>query len=584
MKKIISLILILTLCVSCALALASCGGAPKDAGAEISIYLGEEIYDFDPTDYYANSNQEAVMSLLFEPLFKLSDDGDLLKDGVAKNYRIDKTAHTITIELRETHWSDEQRVTADDFIYAWRNVLLDPTNANPAAALLYDIENAAEIKRGEKTVYDLGAKKTDIYEITITYREDGDPDRLLKNLASVATSPIRQDTYENASGYWTKLLNYAVTNGPFRIDTVDYEQGNFTIARNIGYHQLTSVVDYTKQVTPAKLISFSNASGEDTAYTYKQLEDKAVFYMGEASLEDRAAYKNKAKVADALSTYTYVFNTDNPLFANANVRRALSLAIDRNEIINKIVFGKAATGLLPETVINCDNGRSFRRNNEILSAAANLEEANRLLREVDFTGMSKAFTLTVDSGAESRAIAEYVKTVWNSLGFDVSLKFVGAKQTTIVDFKSGDENIIYDSELQLIVKNAAKGNRDFDVIGVDWQMYSQDAFVALSAFSSNFNGNGTDFNGMYVSFGGWKSEQYDTLISEAYAAKDKKERQEKLKAAEELLISEGAVAPLVFNQNFAFVGRDLSNVSFDGFGNAILTKAKQRNYEEYLNR
>ena len=54
MKKIVSLILSLTLLLSSLAILSSCGA--KDAGAEISVYLGERIYDFDPTDYYVDSN------------------------------------------------------------------------------------------------------------------------------------------------------------------------------------------------------------------------------------------------------------------------------------------------------------------------------------------------------------------------------------------------------------------------------------------------------------------------------------------------------------------------------------------------
>ena len=74
MKKIVSLLLTLSILVLCVSALSSCG-APKDDGAEISVYLGERIYDFDPTDYYVDSNAESVMSLLFEPLFRLNANG-----------------------------------------------------------------------------------------------------------------------------------------------------------------------------------------------------------------------------------------------------------------------------------------------------------------------------------------------------------------------------------------------------------------------------------------------------------------------------------------------------------------------------
>jgi len=578
MKKIISIILTLAALLGCMTALSSCG-APKNAGAEISVYLGEEIYDFDPTDYYVDANQEAVMSLLFEPLFNLSKDGDLEKDAMAKGYRVDKELRQIVIELRESYWSDEKQVAAEDFVYAWRNVLLDPTRANASAALLYDIENAADIKRGEKSVYELGAVASATDEITITYREGADVQRLLKNLASVATSPIRQDIYDTASGYFTKVINYAVTNGPFKIAAVDYAQGSFTVARNVGYHQPTTEKNFTKQVKPAELISSFNIAGNTAPVTVKDLEEKVVFYMSDATLADRKENERDAKRADALSTYTYVFNVENPLFAIKEVRAALSMALDREAIVSAITFGKAATGFLTESY------KDIRKNNALISTTAKTSEAQALLAGVDFTGIDKSFTLTVNGDEESVAIANLAKSAWGALGFTVTVETVNEVTTNIVDFKNGEKTAIKDSALQLLAKSAASGKRDFDVIGIDWMLYSSDAFVPLTAFSTGFNGNGTKFGpeGFFGSIGGWKSEAYDALIKEAYEATDKSVRNEKLRAAEKLMLDEAAVAPVVFNQSFYFTSRDLSGVEFDGFGNAVFTDVSQKNYEKYLN-
>ena len=78
MKKIIALILCLTMILGATAALGSCG-APDDPGAKIAIYLGEEVYDFDPTEYYVDDNAIQMLSLVYEPLFRLDDDGDRKK-------------------------------------------------------------------------------------------------------------------------------------------------------------------------------------------------------------------------------------------------------------------------------------------------------------------------------------------------------------------------------------------------------------------------------------------------------------------------------------------------------------------------
>ncbi len=584
MKKIISVFLALVLLVGACSALVSCG-APKNAGPEIAVYLGEEIYDFDPTDYYVDSNAEQVMSLLFEPLFVVDEKGKLKKDGMADDYDVNEEERTIIIELRESYWSDEIRVKAEDYVHAWRDILLEPTNSNPAAALLYDIENAVKVKNGEMTLYDLGLEATDTYEITITYREGADYEQLLKNLSCVATAPVRQDiATEFNETYWTKFVNTAVTNGPFRIDSIDYETGSFTVARNLGYHQDPAEEKYTDEVTANKLISFFNVDGYECKYTYADLENKTVFYMSDASLADRAANKDSAMVADDLSTYTYVFNTEKELFAIKEVRQALSMAIDRNAIISAITFGKAATGFIPYACKDA-GGDSFRAE-DLISTSAKLEEAKALLEDVDLGGISKRFTLTVNNDEESRAIAEIVAAAWEELGFTVKVDYVDVRRSSIMDFANNETVTISDSELQSIVKSASRGDRDFDVIAVDWQMYTEDAFVALAAFANEYSGCGKllgdGVDKTLASFGGYTSAEYDELIRRAYLAINDETRNTVLHEAEKLLVDSACIVPLVFNQNFVFVNSDISEIEVNGLGNFVLNKMEQEDYEKYL--
>lgn len=578
MRKIISLVLTLSLVAGLSLSLTACG-EPKDDGPEIKVYLGEEVYDFDPTDYYVSDNAAKVMSLLYDPLFTLNERGKLKKDGAAKKYKVDEDERTIVIELRESYWSNGDRVKAEDFIYAWRDILINPNTANPAAALLYDIENAVEVKNGE-SIYKFGAVASGVYEITITYREGADYKQLLKNLASVATAPILRSATNGADGYWSKNVATAITNGPFMISNMDYDNNSFTVVRNEGYHQSLDVKNYTKIVNPGKLVSFTTLGEGEEMLTYSDIENKTVFFMGDASLEDRAANKKKAEVADSLSTYTYVFNLENPLFAIEEVRQALSMVIDRNSIIEAITFGKAATGLLPDTVLN-SKGKTF--SDDIISTSAKEDEARALISSASskLAGLDKKITLTVNNDIESVAIANIVKTAWEKLGFTVEINAVGKVVTTDVPEK---DSKFYDSEIQLLVKEASRGECSFDVIAVDWQMFSTDPFVALAAFANHYSGCGVELpEGViyYGSFGGYSSAEYDALIESAYKASGK-DREGYLKDAERMLVESAAIVPLVFNQNFAFVSRDLSKLDFDGFGNFVFTDVKQKNYRKYL--
>lgn len=576
MKRILSLVLVLSLLLGSALVLTSCG-APENEGAQIPVYLGEPIYDFDPTDYYVDSNADQLMSLLFEPLFTINDNGKL-KMAAAKEYDVDEEERTITIELRETYWSDGSRVLASDYIYAWRDVILDPTKANPAAALFYDIENAVEIKKGEKSCYEFGATGS-LYDITIVYREGADYEQLLKNLASVATSPLRQNGVAQSSSYWAKSINTIFTNGPFQINALDYEDGILTIKRNLGYHQNPNKVDYDNEVRPHLLTTSFDVEGKPVEISYSDIEEKAVFIMTDATLADKKANKDEAKVYDDLSTYTYVFDTTNPLFANKSVRKALSLVIDRNAIISAIAFGKAADGFIsPLAAENIEQS--------LISASANKAEAESLLAQANLNGISKSFTLTVNDDEESLAIAEIVEAAWESIGFDVTVKAVSTVKNTVIDFANSTNIEVADSEIQYLVKEASKGNVQFDVIAVDWQMYSTDPFVALAALTSGMNGCGASFDDatttLRSNIAGWSNADYDALIESAYSTANDDARNEHLKNAEKLLMEEMPIIPLVFNQTAVFTAKGISKVKVDGLGNLNFTDVKLKKYEKYL--
>lgn len=579
MKRIISLILTVVMLFGVVSVLGSCG-APDNPGAQIAVYLGDEVYDLDPSDYYVDSNAEALMALLYEPLFKITEKGKL-KCAAAKDYEVDEDERKITITLRESYWSDGTLVIADHFIYAWKRIILESSNANPAAALFYDIEGALEAKSGENTIYKgLGLERTKMDVITITYREGADYKQLLKNLASVAASPINFNVYETAPAYWSKNVNTRVFNGPFSVNTFDRLAGELTLERNLGYHQDPETEDYDNEVRPHKLVSVFGVDGAQVELTYDDIESKTVFYMGNASLADRKENQKKAEVADTLSTYSYVFNTENPLFAIKEVRQALSLVIDRNAIIAEITFGKAANGFIPYAVKDTATGKTFRTQ-ALIDGAAKLTEAQALLDSVSskLAGVSKRFTLTVNNDEESLKIASLVVAAWESLGFTVTVDAVSSVTHEISEIE------FEDSEIQVLAKNASYGKRDFDVLAVDWQMYSTDAFVGLCAFSTTMSGCGVDHtNGdaVRLNISGWQSSEYDKLMREAYEATDKETRSQKLHEAEKLLVSEAPIVPLVFNQSFYFANKQLKKLDFDGFGHVIFTDAKQKKYEKYL--
>ncbi len=578
MKKIISMLLAVVMLVGIALTLVSCG-APEDGGPEINIYLGNEIYDFDPTDYYVDSNAEQVMSLLFEPLFRYTEDGEL-ECAAAESYDIDEENRQIVIQLRESYWSNSSRVKAADFVYAWSEKLLNPNNANPAAALLYDIENAVEVKSGVLSVSELPVEATDVYELTITYREGADCEQLLRNLSSVATAPIRQADVDSAPTYWSKMINTAVSNGPFKIRRYNLATSELVLERNNGYHQSPSTVYYVGKVTPGQLVGFVTPLGETVKVSYDDIAEKTVFYMQDASVADKIAYAENAIVKDDTSVYSYVFNTKSDTFAKPAVRLALSMVIDREYIVQTIGAGKAADGFIPDV-----SGGSDESLISTIVDETTYNTAKDLLATAKLSSSDRRISLTVADDEKSKLIAEMVANLWEEvLSFKVNIKYVSGTKTVVKADSADSEDVEFeDSTIQKIVKDAALGIYNFDVLAVDWQTYSNDPFVGLASFTTTLSGNGKNFatGQNRVNISGWNNSEYDRLIADAYKATGE-ERATILKSAEALLCESMPVMPIYFNQTVSFASEDLSELAYDAFGNTIFTKVEQKDYKTYL--
>ena len=126
-KRILALLLCLIVCLS---TLVACGNKTtiddKNKGAYITMYLTDEIYDFDPAYAYSNEQAESIVSLLFARLFSLNAKGKLTYE-LAESYEMKQDKKTgevyMLLSLKETWWSDKTQVTADDIVYAWKRIL-----------------------------------------------------------------------------------------------------------------------------------------------------------------------------------------------------------------------------------------------------------------------------------------------------------------------------------------------------------------------------------------------------------------------------------------------------------------------------
>lgn len=578
MKRIIALILCLLMSAAC---LFGCGADKDEKGQKIPVYLTDQVTNLDPAYALLDDSGTQVVSMMFEGLTKMDKNGKVV-NAMAKSWKVieepDEDYYALEIELKETGWSDGRTLSADDFVFAWKRIL-EPEFYSEAAVMLFDIKNAVDVKNGNCSIDDVGiyASATDI--LTVEFEQPIDYDLFKEYCASLALVPLREDVVSKGDD-WGTNVSLLITNGPFTVRSFTPKQ-SLMLERNAYYFRDAEKEEaFTKTVTPHRIITEYIDDNKQSVNPVEQFNNNEIFFMGGFSLADRKTYAEIATRLDMLTTHTYYFNTTKAPFDNAKVRTALSLAIDREAIVDIVTFAKPATAMIPEGVFETDRKTTFRSvGGDLIATTANIEQAKSLLSEAGVSGGT--FTITIKPLEADRAVAEYVAGVWNSLGFTVTIEELSVKS-----YKKNDYDF-YRDEYREAFKS---GN--FDVIAVDWQVLSTDAFTTLAPFAVEYSGGAMnltiiDEEGEYVDdiphITGYNNTEYNALIGQIYEIKDREERAELLHQAENMLIADMPVMPIYVHQNAYVVSDDLKNVE-EGtyFGTYSMTKMTLSTYDKYF--
>ena len=641
-KRIIALFLCIATCLTLVMSMASCGKPEIDAenkGQALVMYLSDSLYDLDPINAYTNENTANVVSLLFDTLFKLDENGKV-KKSLAKEYTIieDESLgeYKMEIVLEDTFWSDGIEISANDVLWTFRRIL-DVESSYDCASLLFDIKNARNVKMGECSIDDLGVT-ADNKTVTIYFEGKIDYDRFLLNLTSLALAPIREDI-SNKSEDWAKKPSTMVTSGPFKLSRITFSNENNEVKyEDINYTNKKGIpAETAKKFSESKITSFVL---ERNAYYYRDKEkdeklDKAVTLyriVVDCSLSDqdllkgyrngqilaladiplslREELKSEATVTDSLSTHTYYFNQnaliqnkstkeDVALFANKEVRQALSMAIDRNAIADMVVFAKAAEGIVPSGAFANDKAKETYRDSVSADYATlkyDIDGAKAKLSAAGINPADYSFSITVAAYDDVHvAIAEAVCAIWGAegLGFDVTLN----KRGTVLnnDYYSLVEDIPTDMCDNLYKEDLESGN--FEVIALDLCATTPDPFSVLAPFAKEFSGQSMDMSVVdnYVTtphITGYDSEDYNNKIEAIFAEKDIETRSGMYADAEAILMDDMPAMPIIQNQYATIISDEVElgnkflffTTSSNYYSTLTLAKAyvNNKNYEAYV--
>ncbi len=599
MKRLLAVLLASLFAVSVITGLVGCSSDDDNKkqeeikGAQIQMFLATLPQTIDPSSSYNTTDQVRLMGLIYEGLTTIDENGKL-KNALCDGYEYEFNQTTgnleLFISLKNSRWSDGNIVTADDFRFAWKRILL-PENDNANAALLYPIEGAQEVKEGLASEDSFGvyALSNKLLQITFdkNYVNEDDytngeikekVEYFMRRLSSPSLVPLRQDVVDELTGEWCAPNgNSYVTNGPFKIKS--WNSGELTFERSVNYRCVgdsDSNAD-DKLVTPYQLITLYS-EGTTADEHYARYTEESCFYLNlnSASQNVLDSFGKKIKQDNLLSTTCLYLDTEHPLFANEKVRQALSLALDR-EAIAKSTYDEPATGLVPTGVEDEKASKDFRKEGgDLISANADMQKAKQLLSEAGINPSSNVIAIDYSTATSTDAtIAEACMKAWTELGFKVQ---VSAKTQKFIDSK---EDGIYPMNQTHDALNAATA------IIVNLQSLTPDAYSILTTFSSVYGGHEIDLISSEVAYGthvtGFADEKYDELCAGFVDATSSNYRNVLMHSAEEYLVEKMPVIPVTFNQS-KYVAQKLSKYDTDLYGRLSLAKLNQKNFKKYLAR
>ncbi|MFM4977401.1 peptide ABC transporter substrate-binding protein [Aeromonas rivipollensis] len=465
--------------------------------------IGTEPASIDPQMVEESAGSDIVNDL-FEGLYTLDGDGKLQAAG-ALGYELDDTGTIYTFKLRpDAKWSNGEPVTAADYVYGWQRAA-DPKNASNYAWFieLTGVTNASEVVQGKKSPETLGIKALDDHTLQVTLKAP--VPFFLKTLSHYTTFPAPRATIEKFGHEWVKPGNI-VSNGAFALK--EWTPNERLIAeRNPHYwdneHTVLNKVIYLEIVSDTAAYNRYRAS--ELHYTTYPLEQYQ--QIKRQSPDDLVS-------APMLATYYYVFNTQRKPFDDVRVRKALSLAIDRDTITEKIL-GQGQLSAFSLTPPSVDGFELKPPASELMSKEARITQAKALLAEAGYGPQNPLdVDILYNTNEGHKKIALAISSMWkHNLGVKAELN---------------------NMEWKTMVSALNEG--DFGVSRYSWNGDYNDASTFLDIMTSSSSANS----------GKWFNKAYDALLAKAHDAKDPAERNRLYQQAEALIDEEAPIAPVYF--------------------------------------
>lgn len=462
--------------------------------------------------------ENRIVGDMFMGLTTEAADGSTVP-GAALSWTISDDGLSYTFKLREHSWSDGTPVTAEDFAYGMRRIL-SPERAAKYAWLLYPIRNAKAINKGEeKDASKLGVTVVD--PLTLRIDLEAPTPYFIDQLMHYTAYPIPKHLAEAKGDDWVKP-GTIVGNGPFTV--VEWvPNSNVTAVKNQKFYDAANVkLD--------KVVYYPDEDRNAIQRRFRAGEiDLATDFASDQIDWLKANLPQETRISPYLGIYYYTINNTRPPFTDVRVREALSMAIDREVLVDKVMKTGELPGysFVPPGVANY--GEPAYLSFKGMPQAERVAKAKDLLAAAGF-GPDKPLKLTLkyNTSENHKKIAIAIAAMWKQIGVQAELQ--------------NSEVKVHYAELE---------QADFDVGRAGWIADYSDPenFLSLLATATGVQ-----------NYGRYSNPKYDAAMNEAAKTLDLKKRAEILRTAEAQAMADFATIPIYY-----YVSKNLVSQKVQGW-------------------
>ncbi|HYY32290.1 MAG TPA: peptide ABC transporter substrate-binding protein [Gaiellaceae bacterium] len=509
------LLLVMGLLGSFALAAVGCGGGGGGGGGTtgggggglaanqvLNIAWGAEPPSLDP-GLATDTTSSNVLLAIMDPLVKLNPDTLQAEPSLAESWDVSADGKTVTFHLsHDGKWTNGDPVTASDFVYSWKRTL-SPELAADYAYQLYGIVGAQDYNSCEKNC-DALADKVGVEapdDFTLVVHLTSAQPWFIQQASHHSFLAVHRATVEKFGDKWTEPQNI-VTDGPFMLKKWEHD-AEIDLVKNPNWRDAKDV----------KLTAINGKIIVDGTTRVQAFESGEVDTLDGSGLPPDEIARLKTtpeyELYPSLGTYYYGFNMKN--ISDIHERRALSLAINRRQIIDQIAQADQlpATGFTPKGISGFDQ---INPNSPWLPENGDLDQAKSELSQA--ASPKKDINLFFNDAPGHKEIATAVQAQWQQLGIKSTLK--QQEWAQYLEFLGPPPN------------NAV------DVYRLGWIYDFPDAINGLELWTCDSGNNNTNYC----------DKNFDALVAKAKATTDDSARYDVYGQLEQMLFGQDGALPL----------------------------------------